>query len=142
MERAKSGDKVRIHFTGKTQEGDVFASSHGNEPLEFKIGEGNLLPGIEKAVEGMGKGEQKTVTLSPEEGYGERHDELILDVNRAEFPKEFQPEVGMHLQVPQPDGSFVIFEVLDVSNNSVKIDANHPLAGKILTFDLHLLEIA
>lgn len=139
--RAKNGDTVKIHFIGKTVTGDVFASSHEEGPIEFKIGEGDLLPGIEKAVEGMVKGEHKTITLNPEEGFGDHHEELILQVERNQFPHDFEPEVGMQLQVPQPDGTFALFKVLEVGNENVKLDANHPLAGETITFDLELLEI-
>lgn len=138
---AKVGDTVKIHFTGKTQNGEVFASSREDEPIQFKLGEGALLPGIERAVEGMGKGQQKTVTLPPEDGFGVRQENLILHVDKNQFPQDFEPQVGMELQVPQPDGSYVFFTVLGISNGKVELDANHPLAGKVLTFEVELLDI-
>jgi peptidylprolyl isomerase len=141
MSQAKDGDSVRVHFTGKTDDGNVFASSYGQEPLEFRIGEGQMLPGIEKAITGMNVGEQKITYLSPEDGYGPHMQELILEVEKKEFPKGFNPEVGMMLQVPQPDGLTAILTILAVEEKLVKLDANHPLAGKNLTFELELLEI-
>lgn len=142
MSQAKQGDKVKIHFTGKTTSGDVFSTTQGHEPLEFTIGDGIILPGVEDAVKGMDKGERKTVSLTPEQGFGTRLDELILVVDRSQFPQDFEPEEGMELQVPQPDGSLVFFKVIEVGNHEVKLDANHPLAGFPLVFDIQLLEIA
>lgn len=141
MHQAKCGDIVKIHFTGKTQNGDVFASSQGDEPIKFKVGGGELLPGIEKAIEGMEQGQQKIITLAPEDGFGVRQDELILLVERSQFPPDFEPQPGMELQVPQPDGSYIFFTVLEVDKDKVRLDANHPLAGKMLTFEVQLLEI-
>ena len=142
MDKAKSGDKVKVHFTGKTENGEVFASSQGQEPLEFQIGDGSVLPGVEKAVQGMSQGESKTITLPPPEGFGEQNDSLILTVDRSQFPEDFEPKDGMELQVPQPDGSVVFFKILKVMEEKVQLDANHPLAGKTLSFELELLEIA
>ncbi len=140
---AKRGDRVKIHFTGKTTEGQVFASSYEeNEPLEFEVGQGALLPGVEHAVEGMEKGEKKNVTLSPEEGFGHHHDELIIRVDRSQFPPGFEPEVGQTLQSQQPDGSIAYLTVLEVGDSDVKLDGNHPLAGRSVTFELELLEIS
>ena len=141
MGQAKQGDRVRVHFTGKTSDGNVFASSYGQEPLEFTIGEGIMLPGIERAVTGMGVGEQKTANINPDEAYGPHRSELILEVERTEFPPHVQPEEGMQLQVPQPDGNVVILTVLEVKEKTVRLDANHPLAGQNLTFELELVDI-
>ncbi len=138
---AKKGDKVKVHFTGKTVDGNVFASSTEQEPLEFELGGGALLPGVEQAVEGMEKGDKKDVTLPPEESFGERHDELVIMVERSQFPEDFQPEIGLEFEVPQPDGSSAYFKVLEVGEDKVKLDGNHPLAGQTLTFELELLEI-
>ncbi len=142
MASAKEGNKVKVHFTGKTGDGNVFASSYGHDPLEFIIGEGQMLPGIEKAITGMRVGEQKIANLTPEEGYGPRHMDWIFEVERTEFPPHFTPETGMQLQVPQSDGMYMILTVLSVGEEMVKVDANHPLAGENLTFELELLEIA
>jgi peptidylprolyl isomerase len=143
MEAAKSGDHVKVHFTGKMQNGDIFATSRGREPLEFNVGDGSVLPGVDHAINGMSRGDQKTVTLSPEEGFGEQNDSLILIVERSHFPQGFEPQEGMELQLPQPDGGVVFIKILKIfENGKVQLDANHPLAGKTLTFDLELLEIA
>lgn len=139
---AKIGDKVKVHFTGKTTDGNVFASSHDREPLEFELGGGSLLPGVEKAVEGMERGEKKDVTLPPEQSFGQRHDELIILVDRAQFPDDFQPVAGLEFEVPQPDGSLAYFKILEVNADKVKLDGNHPLAGQTLMFELELLEIS
>lgn len=138
---AKKGDKVKIHFTGKTKEGTIFASSHEREPVEFEIGRGALLPGIETAVEGMEKGERKDITLPPEQSFGQHHQELVILVERSQFPEDFQPSVGLEFEVPQPDGSYAYFKVLEVGESKVTLDGNHPLAGETLTFELELLEI-
>lgn len=142
MMPAKKGDRVKVHFTGKTQGGDVFASSYNQEPLEFELGEGTVLPGVENAVEGMESGEKKNVTVPPEQSFGFRHDELIIMVDRSQFPEDFEPKVGLAFEVPQPDGSYAYFKVLEVGDSKVKLDGNHPLAGETLTFELELLEIS
>jgi peptidylprolyl isomerase len=142
MEQAKNGDQVKVHFTGKIDDGIVFASSHGQEPLEFRIGDGSVLPGVDQAINGMAPGERKTVTLAPSEGFGEKTDALVLTVERSQFPEGFEPREGMELHVPQPDGSIVFFKILQIFESEIKLDANHPLAGKTLTFELELLEVA
>lgn len=140
--KAKEGDKVRIHFTGKTEDGNIFASSYGKEPLEFRIGDGQMLVGVENAIRGMTVGEQRTTRVSPEEAYGIHRQDWVFEVERSEFPSDFVPEIGMQLQVPQSDGMFVILTILSIGKDMVKVDANHPLAGERLTFELELLEIA
>ncbi len=142
MAQAKSGDHVKVHFTGKMENGDIFATSKGNEPLIFNVGDGTVLPGVDKAVHGMSQGESRTVTLSPHEGFGEQNSALILVVDRSHFPEGFEPQEGMELQLPQPQGGFVFIKILEIlEDNRVKLDANHPLAGKTLTFELELMEI-
>lgn len=144
MDQAKTGDHVKVHFTGKMDNGEVFATSQGYEPLEFNVGDGSVLPGVDTAVVGMAKGEHKVVTLPPSDGFGEQNDSLILVVDRSHFPEGFEPQEGMELQLPQPDGGFVFLKILQIleNENKIKLDANHPLAGKTLTFELELLEIA
>jgi len=143
MVQAKNGDRVKVHFTGKMENGSVFATSQGQEPLEFDIGDGSVLPGVEKAISGMSKGERKTVTVVPAEGFGEQNSALILTVDRSHFPEGFEPKEGMELQLPHPDRGVVFLKILQIlDNNKVTLDANHPLAGKILTFEIELLEIA
>jgi peptidylprolyl isomerase len=142
MASAKSGDLVKVHFTGKTENGQIFASSDGHPPLQFNIGDGTVLPGVDAAIEGMSPGERKTITLPPQEGFGEPNEALILVVDRSHFPAQFEPKEGMELQIPQPDGQVVYVKILQVLGSHIKVDANHPLAGKQLTFELELLDIA
>lgn len=141
MSPVKSGDRVKVHFTGKMENGEVFATSHEHEPLEFQVGDGSVLPGVDRAVQGMNQGEYKTVTIPPAEGFGEQTESLIMIVDRSKFPKEFEPREGMELNIPQPDGSVVFLRILQIMENQIKLDANHPLAGKTLTFELELLEV-
>ena len=133
---AEAGDTVKVHYTGRLADGTVFDTSVGSEPMEFTLGEGRLIPGFEQAVTGMQVGESKTVTIPVDEAYGQRRDELIIEVERDKLPADIEPEVGM--QLPTSQGNVTIIEV---SETTVKIDANHPLAGQDLTFDIELVEI-
>lgn len=142
MGQAKIGNNVKVHFTGRRVDGEVFATSQGNQPLEFKIGDGTVLPGLDQAVTGMILGEKKRVTLPPHEGFGEQNESLILTIEKSHFPPGFVPFEGMELKIPQTDGSVVFFKILEIFSDHIKLDANHPLAGQTLTFDLELLEIA
>jgi FKBP-type peptidyl-prolyl cis-trans isomerase 2 len=141
MAQAKSGDRVKINFTGKLDDGSVFANTEGSEPLEFKLGEGKIIPGIENAVEGMNVGESRTVTVAPEQAYGQRRDELIEEVSRDKLPKDIEPQIGQRFEVPQQGGQPMILRVTEVSEQSVTLDGNHPLAGRDLTFELELVDI-
>ena len=143
MAQAKTGDTVKIRFTGKLEDGTVFSSTTNQEPLEFKLGEGRIIPGVEKAVEGMNVGESKTVEVPPEQAYGQHQAELIQEVSRDRFPKGVEPQVGQKFEIPRPNeqGPAMAVRVVDVSESTVTLDANHPLAGRDLTFDLELLEI-
>jgi peptidylprolyl isomerase len=142
MTRAKHGDSVKINFTGKLEDGSVFANTADSEPLEFKLGEGKILPSIENAVEGMEVGQSKSVKVPPEKAYGRRRDELIGEVGRDKFPENVAIKVGQQFEVPQPEGRSMVVKVVDVSEQTITIDGNHPLAGRELNFDLELLEIA
>ena len=141
MAQAKEGDVVRVHYTGKLEDGTVFDTSAEQAPLEFTIGDGQIIPGFEKAVIGMEPGETKTARISPEEAYGPRRDDMTLTVDREQFPEEINPEPGQQLQVQQPDGRAAIVVVSEVSESTVTLDANHPLAGQPLTFDIQLVEV-
>ncbi len=138
---AKDGDTVRVHYTGKLEDGTVFDSSLEREPLEFTLGEGPIIPGFEEAVRGMHVGQSKTVTISPEEAYGPYLDEMVLVIEREQLPPELNPAVGQRLQMQQQDGRKVIILITDVSEATITVDANHPLAGKDLTFEIELVEI-
>ena len=132
---AKSGDTVKVHYTGRLNDNTVFDTSVGSEPMEFTLGQGKIIVGFEEAVTGMQVGESKTVTISVDEAYGPRRDDLIFEVGRDELPADINPEVDM--QLPTSQGTVTIIEV---SEKTVKIDANHPLAGQDLTFDIELVE--
>jgi peptidylprolyl isomerase len=139
--QAETGDTVRVHYTGRLQNGEVFDTSAGDEPLEFTLGQGQMIRGFEQAVLGMQVGDNKTVTITVDEAYGPRRDDLILEVSRDELPDDLEPDVGMLLQSSQPDGSVIIFTITEVSDTTIKVDGNHPLAGLELTFDIELVEI-
>ncbi|MCD6454437.1 MAG: peptidylprolyl isomerase [Candidatus Aminicenantes bacterium] len=142
MVKAKIGDKVKVHYTGKLEDGTVFDSSREGEPLEFTIGSGEIIPGFEEQIIGMEEGEKKTFTIPPEKAYGPHREELIIEVRKEEFPPDITPEVGQHLQLRQADGHVFYVVVTDVQEDSVTLDANHPLAGKDLVFDVELLEVS
>jgi len=141
MTQAKDGDTVRVHFTGKLDDGTVFATSANRDPLEFTIGKDRTLRGLERAVVGMKQGESKTTLVQADEAYGPRYEEMVVVVDRNKFPPDLKPEIGEEFELRQPDGQFVEVRVTDVSTSSVTLDANHPLAGEALTFDLQLIEI-
>lgn len=141
MATAKQGDTVTVHYTGKLDDGTVFDSSEGREPLEFTIGAHEVLRGVEDAVVGLAVGERTTVTIAPGDGYGERNEEKVVDVPRGEFPPHIDPRPGMVVQSTLPQGNIVL-TIVEVTEHRVTLDANHPLAGQQLTFDLELTGIA
>ena len=139
--KVKQGDTVRVHYTGRLSDGKTFDSSDDRDPLEFAVGEGNIIRGFEKAVEGMEPGEEKTVTIPCEQAYGERRGELVFEVKRDRLPSNLDPEVGQRLQMVRKNGKAVPVTVADVDEQKVKLDANHPLAGRDLTFTIRVVEI-
>lgn len=141
MSQAKNGDKVRIHYTGKLDDGTPFDTSEGRDPLEFQLGDGGIIPGFEKAVDGMEVGESKSVTIAPEDAYGPRHEQLVQDVPKSALPDDIEPAVGMQLQSQTPDGQPMHLVVTAVSDEAITVDGNHPLAGKNLNFDIKLVDI-
>lgn len=141
MAQAKEGDNVKVHYTGKFDDGTVFDSSEGRDPLEFKVGEGRVIPGFENAVKGMNVGESKTVTIPATDAYGPHRDELMMVVDKSQFPPEISPKVGDQLQMQHPSGQTMVVTVAEVGDSNVTLDANHPLAGEDLTFDIELAEI-
>lgn len=141
MAQAASGDTVRVHYTGRLDDGTVFDSSEGRDPLEFTLGSGQVIPGFDEAVTGMAVGDNSTVTIEPENAYGPRHEEAVQDVSRADIPSDIELAVGMQLQASGPGGEMVV-TVVELTEEAVKLDANHPLAGQSLTFELELVEIA
>jgi FKBP-type peptidyl-prolyl cis-trans isomerase 2 len=141
MSQVKENDTVKVHYTGKLSNGQVFDSSLDREPLEITLGQGMLIPGFEKGVVNMKVNEKKTITIPVAEAYGEVQKELFHEVKKAELPQDMTPEVGMGLASRNPDGSEVQFRIAEVHAEHIIIDANHPLAGQDLTFDLELVEI-
>lgn len=141
MAEAKDGDTVTVDYTGRFEDGTVFDTSEGREPFEFTIGAGNVIPGFENAVKGMKPGETKTVTIPAEEAYGPHYDEAVLVVGREEFPPHLSPVVGDQLELTDRTGESFIATVTAADDETVTLDANHPLAGHDLTFDITLEEI-
>lgn len=143
MAQAKHGDTVNVHYTGKFDDGEVFDSSVEREPLQFTIGNGNMIPGFEKAVIDMNPGESKTTKLSADEAYGSYNQNLLFSIEKSSFnfQGDMEPKVGQHWQVEKDNGQIMNVRVADISDQAVTLDANHPLAGKDLTFDIELVEI-
>ncbi|MCG3111882.1 MAG: peptidylprolyl isomerase [Candidatus Manganitrophus sp.] len=142
MAQAKRGNAVKVHYVGKFEDGTVFDTSREREPLPFTIGEGEVIPGFEEAVVGMNPGESKKVVIPAENAYGPRHEEMVLVVDRQNLPEGVDPQVGQQYQIPQSDGQSIVVTVTDASDSSVTLDGNHPLAGRELTFEIELLEVA
>ena len=141
MSKAKSGDKVRIHYTGKLDDGTMFDSSEGRDPLEFDLGGGGVIPGFDTAVDGMTVGEKKSVKIESGEAYGPRHEELIQDVPKGDLPDDMDLSVGLQLQAQNPEGQVMRFTITEVTDDTITVDGNHPLAGQALNFDIELVEI-
>jgi len=141
MSTVKANDTVRVHYTGKLADGEVFDDSRGREPIEFTLGAGQVIPGFEKAVLEMAVSDTKTVNIPSADAYGDHRPELIQDVPVSELPEEIKPEVGMQLVSQAPDGQQIPLVVTEVNADTIKVDANSPLAGKDLVFDLELVEI-
>ena len=142
MNKAKQGNCVKVHYKGSFDNGQVFDTSQGKDPLEFTIGEGRVIAGFEDAVIGMIPGEEKTVKIPCEQAYGARREDMVAVFNSNQFPENLAPAVGQILQLRRDDGMLVQVMVTDVTGDQVTLDANHPLAGKDLIFDLTLVEIA
>ena len=141
MKSASSGDTVRVHYTGRLENGEVFDSSVDREPIEFVLGEGNMIPGFESAVSGMSVDESKDVRIAAEDAYGERRDDLVFTFERSGLPDTMSPEVGLQVELRGPSGQAVPALITDVKGDSVTVDANHPLSGEPLLFELKLVEI-
>ncbi len=139
--QTESGDTVRVHYNGRLEDGTEFDSSVGREPLQFTLGEGSMIPGFEKAVIGMSLDQKKTFEIPADEAYGPYREELVLVVDRGELPPDLEPEVGQQLQMQQADGRVIPVTVIEVSESSVTLDANHRLAGKDLIFEIQLVKI-
>jgi peptidylprolyl isomerase len=141
MPSAKSGDTVKVHYTGKLKDGTVFDSSSGREPLQFTLGNRNMIEGFESAVFGMNAGDVKSVEIPADKAYGPRRSELVLEVKRSEVPSDVQPQIGQQLAVQAKDGRRIPVTVTSVTADKIILDANHSLAGKDLIFEINLVEI-
>jgi peptidylprolyl isomerase len=141
MSQAKAGDTVKIHYTGTLDDGSEFDSSSGRDPLEFTVGSGQVIPGFDKAVEGMAVGDQKKVRIEAEDAYGEPSDQMIQEVPKSALPDDLEPREGMGLQARGQDGRVINLTVTEVGDETITVDGNHPLAGKPLTFDIELVSI-
>lgn len=138
---AKDGDTVKVHYAGKYESGEEFDSSIGSEPLKFTIGGGEVIPGFEEAAVGMGIGEKKSITIAPENGYGEYNENLVIDMPAQYFPEDISPTEGLQLKIVDENEEEVLVVVTEVNDEYIRLDANHPLAGKTLVFDIEMLEI-
>jgi peptidylprolyl isomerase len=141
MAQAQNGDKVRVHYHGKLRSGETFDSSEGREPLEFTIGSGQVIKGFDDGVTGMNTGEKKTVEIPVGDAYGEKNDEMIIEFPKDQFPPDMNPEVGQQLMMNNGQGQSFPVNIVEVREETVLLDANHPLAGQDLIFDLELVEI-
>lgn len=141
VQTAKQGDTVRVNYTGRSGDGSVFESSVGLMPLKFTIGSDEVVSGFENAVIGMSPGEKKTIVVEPEEGYGMYDDDLVFEVPNEELPVGVMPHIGMDFEMVDDEGYEISAVVIDISRNSVTIDANAPLAGKSVIYDIELIEI-
>ena len=141
MSQVKENDTVKVHYTGKLEDGQVFDSSLEREPLEFTLGQGQLIPGFENGILNMSVHQKKTIHIPSAQAYGQVQDELFQEIPRKELPEDIQPEKDMGLVSRTPDGREIQLVVSEVKPESIIVDANHPLAGKDLIFDIELLEI-
>jgi peptidylprolyl isomerase len=141
MAQAKAGDVVQVHYTGTLDDGTVFDSSVDGDPLEFRIGAREIIPGLEREVIGMEAGSSKTVRIAADEAYGPHRREMVETVERRHLPPQIEPEVGMRLRAQQSDGSDLVLTITEVTSATVTLDANHPLAGRDLTFAIELVAV-
>jgi len=141
MQQVKHGDTIQVHYHGKLNDGATFDSSEGRNPLEFEVGSGMVIPGFDAGVTGMTIGEKKTIVIPAEEAYGPRMEDMIMEFPKAQFPPDMVPEVGMQLNMSNGSGQQFPVRIVEVKEEVVVLDANHPLAGETLNFDLELVAI-
>jgi FKBP-type peptidyl-prolyl cis-trans isomerase 2 len=141
MQQAKSGDTVKVHYSGRLTDGTTFDSSEGRDPLEFKVGNGDVIKGFDEGVTGMAVGDKKTVHIPADEAYGQKEDDRIVKFPRANFPPDMEPEVGMQLNMTNGGGQVIPVTIIDMDEENVTLDANHPLAGQDLIFDIEMVDI-
>ena len=138
----KKGDKVKVDYTGTLDDGTVFDTSEGKQPIEFEVGAGMVIPGFDNAVVGMKKGEEKEVKIEPKDGYGERNDQLLKKIPREQLPKGPEPKAGMMVGLSTPQGQQIPAKITEVTDKEVTIDLNHPLSGKTLNFKIKVVEVS
>jgi FKBP-type peptidyl-prolyl cis-trans isomerase 2 len=141
MQKVKNGDVINIHYTGSLSDGTVFDSSEGREPLQFKVGEGMVIVGFDKGVLDMEINEEKTIQINELEAYGPYNEDMIIEMPIEQVPEDMKPEIGMEIHLSDPEGNVMPVVVTELSETIIKLDANHPLAGKDLNFKLHLVSI-
>ena len=141
MVQAKKGDKVKVHYTGKLEDGSVFDSSGGDSPLEFTLGQGQVIPGFDQGVLGMEPGESKVLNIPVDQAYGPHNPDAVFEIDRSELPPDIPLEVGLRMQGNQPGGRVAEITIVEFDDAKVKMDSNHPLAGQALTFDIKLVAI-
>lgn len=141
MNQVTVNSKVKVHYTGKLANGEVFDTSDGKEPIEFTLGQGQLIPGFEKGLIDMKLNEKKTINMTKDDAYGEVNETLIQEVKKTDLPQDMEPKVGMGLVSKSPDGQEINLMVVEVKEETIVIDGNHPLAGRDLIFDLEVVEI-
>ena len=140
-QQAKKGDKVKVHYHGRLVDGTTFDSSQGRQPLEFEVGSGMVIKGFDEGVTGMAVGDKKTISIPPDEAYGPRQEEMVIEFPVINFPPDIKPEVGMTLQMHGENGQELPVVITAINEESITLDANHPLAGQELVFDLELVDI-
>jgi len=141
MAKAKDGDTVKVHYTGKLESGEIFDSSLDRDPIAFKLGEKNVIAGFESGVMDMEVGDKKTIKIEPDDGYGPRKEELVINVDKKDLSNDVQLSVGQQLKIQNPNGPDLNVLVIDEDDEKVVMDANHPLAGRVLFFDVELMDI-
>ena len=141
MQQAKKGDKVKVHYHGKLTSGETFDTSSGREPLEFEVGSGSVIKGFDEGVAGMEVGEKKTINIVADEAYGSRSEDMMIEFPKDRFPNDMKIEEGMQLMMGNGSGQNIPVIVTEIKDSSVILDANHPLAGEDLVFDVELVEI-
>jgi len=141
MAQAANGDNVKVHYKGSLDDGSVFDSSEGREPLAFQVGSGQVIKGFDDAVTGLEVGQSRTVRMPPEEAYGPVQEGLMMEVPKADLPEGMPMDLGMQLQAQNPNGQMVVLSLVEVKEDTVILDGNHELAGQALTFEVELVEI-
>ena len=142
MVQAQSGNTVKVHYTGRLDDNSVFDSSEGRDPLEFTVGQGQVIEGFDRAVLCLETGQSTTIRIEPQDAYGERHEQLVFNINRGELPQDIDPQLNQRFQMRNEAGQELVVTVTDLSDTMVTFDGNHPLAGKALTFDIQLVAVA